>query len=350
MKKITASDFDFYLPEELIAQEPLKKRDASRLLLLDKESGKIKHEHFKNIDKYFKGDEILVRNNSKVVPARLFGIKESGAKIEILLNKKLKKSEEGLIWEVLAKPARRLHAKDKIIFKKDLLEATVLERRGETFLLNFKFKGIFEEVLNELGKLPLPKYIRKELKDKDRYQTIYAKSGESVAAPTAGLHFTDDIFKRLQAKGVKILDINLNVGLGTFAPVRDDNLKKHKMHSESFYIDPSVADEIRRGRDTGSKVVALGTTVVRALESAAKEDGTIQSGYQETDIFIKPGFNFKVVDALITNFHLPKSTLIMLVSAFASKDFVLNAYKEAVKEKYRFFSFGDAMFINNFKL
>ena len=340
---LNLKDFDFYLPQELIAQSPTKERDASRLLVLDKTSGKIKHEKFKNITDYFDGNELLVRNSSKVIPARLYGRKDSGAEIETLLLKRLG-SKETLRYEVMARPAKRLHKGNKIIFKEGLLEATVLDRVGEGFVLEFHFDGVFEEILNELGEMPLPKYVKKKLKDKSRYQTIYAKSGESAAAPTAGLHFTEDIFKKLESKGVEILDINLNVGLGTFAPVRDDDISKHKMHSESFDISKEVAEKINNAKKEKRAVVALGTTTVRALESAWDED-RLAWGSFETDIFISPGYNFKVVDKLITNFHLPKSTLLMLVSAFAGREKVLKAYNEAVKESYRFFSFGDAMFI-----
>ena len=339
------SDFDFELPKELIAQSPLKERDASKLLILNKKTGEVKHEQFRNISDYFKGDEVLVRNSTKVIPARLFGRKETGAVVEILLNRRLASEAGKVQFEVMARPARRIKQKDKIIFS-DSLNANVLERVGEVFVFQFEFSGIFEEVLNELGTVPLPKYIKKELKDFDRYQTVYAKEGESSAAPTAGLHFTDKVFNRLKDKGVQILDINLNVGLGTFAPVRDDNLEKHKMHKESLEISEDVANIINYAKKEGRKVVALGTTTTRALESAFI-DGKVLSGEFDTEIFIKPGFKFKVIDSLITNFHLPKSTLLMLVSAFAEKENILNAYKEAVSEKYRFFSFGDAMFIND---
>ncbi len=340
------SEFNFDLPEELIAQAPLKKRDESRLLVLNKQSGEIKHEKFKNIPNYFQGNEILVRNNSKVIPARLFGVKQNtGAKIELLLNKRQENQKGQVIYECLAKPLKRLNIRDRIFFH-ETLSALVLDKRNETVVVLFEFDGVFEEVLHKLGKVPLPKYIKRKLNNLDRYQTIYAKEGESAAAPTAGLHFTEEIFEELKSKGVQILDITLNVGLGTFAPVREENVEKHKMHSEEFKIEKRVADIINQAKQDKRKVIALGTTSLRALERAWDvKSGKLIHGKFETDIFIKPGYEFKVVDSLITNFHLPKSTLLMLVSALAGKEKILRAYKEAVKHKYRFFSFGDAMLI-----
>ncbi len=338
------SEFDYKLPEELIAQSPLKNRDASRLMLLDKRTGKIKHEEFKNIDKYFSGNETLVRNSTKVIPARIFGKKESGASVELLLIKRLNGGRGKLRYECLAKPARRLKNGVKIIFKEKTLEAEVISKKDDMLVVEFIYKGVFEEILSELGEMPLPKYIKEKLQDKERYQTIYAKSGSSSAAPTAGLHFTEEIFDELKAKGVEILDINLNVGLGTFAPVREENLEKHKMHTEVYSIEKEVAEKINKAKQEQRPVVALGTTTLRALESAWNND-QVMPGEFETDIFIKPGYKFKVIDSLITNFHLPKSTLLMLVSALAGKENILNAYNEAIKERYRFFSFGDAMFI-----
>ncbi len=339
------SDFDYHLPKKLIAQSPLKKRDASRLLVLDRKSGELKHEQFKNIDKYFNGNEVLVRNSTKVIPARLFGRKISGALIELLLVKRLSEGRGVLRYECLAKPARRLKIRDRIIFKEGILEAEVSDKNEGGIIVNFIYQGIFEEILNELGEMPLPKYIKEKLQDKERYQTIYAKEGNSSAAPTAGLHFSEEVFKKLQAKGVEILDINLDVGLGTFAPVREEDTSKHKMHSESYSITESVAKKINDAKKDRRPIVALGTTSLRALESAWTKKDKLRHGNFETDIFIKPGYEFKVVDSLITNFHLPKSTLIMLVSALAGRENILRAYNEAVKEKYRFFSFGDAMFI-----
>ncbi len=354
MSNYKLSDFDFYLPEELIAQEPKDARDTSRLLVLHKNNGQIEHDIFRNLDKHLDENFVIVRNNTKVVPARLFGQKTTGASVEFLLNKRIKKNTEkktdkfknSLLYEVAARPMRRLKVGDRVIFKKDILEAEVVERKEDVLIVEFQFNGVFEEVLNELGKVPLPKYIKKELKNLDKYQTIYAKEGESAAAPTAGLHFTEELFDKLKSKSIEILDINLNVGLGTFAPVRDENIEKHKMHSETFKIEKEVADKINDYKKMGKKILAIGTTTTRALESAfSEEENKLQYGEFETNIFIKPGYKFKVVDALITNFHLPKSTLIMLVSAFAGLENIKRAYKEAVKEKYKFFSFGDAMLI-----
>ena len=344
MKKWKLSDFDYYLPEELIAQEPLEKRDESRLLILDKKSGKIKHEVFKNLPEYLDDSFIIVRNSSKVVPARLFGRKESGAMVEVLLIEKLSSNLNKTIYKALGKPLRRLHIGQKVFFS-DILEAKVLSKKDEELTLEFTHEGAFEEILHKLGKMPLPKYIKKELKDPDRYQTIYAKTGESAAAPTAGLHFTEELFEKIKNKGVKVYDINLNVGLGTFAPVRTEDLSKHKMHEEKFWIEKEVAEQINKEKSKGKKVLAIGTTTLRALESASNEKGILNSGVFSTDLFITPGYKFKIVDALITNFHLPKSTLIMLVSAFAGYKNTMEAYKTAVQEKYRFFSFGDAMLI-----
>ncbi len=338
------SDFDYYLPEELIAQSPLEKRDASKLLVLDRKTGNIEHKNFSDIGQFFTGNEVLVRNNTRVLPARLFGTKDSGAAIELLLLKKLSMQDNSVIYEALAKPARRMKLGSCITFKKDVLTAKVLERRKETVLVKFYFSGIFEEVLSALGEVPLPKYIKSKLEDADRYQTIYAKQGASAAAPTAGLHFTENIFQSLQDKGVEILDINLDVGLGTFAPIRTEKLSEHQMHSETFNITKTVADKINTAKKTGRPIVALGTTTTRALESAW-QNGKLNHGDFETDIFIKPGYKFNVIDELITNFHLPKSTLLMLVSAFAGRKNILRAYNEAVKLRYRFFSFGDAMLI-----
>ena len=344
-KKISLEDFDYFLPKELIAQSPTKSRDTSRLLHLKKDSGSIKHLNFKDFPSLLKEGDVLIRNVSKVIPARLFGRKESGAKIEILLSERLSETENSILYKVIAKPAKRLKPGTKIIFKEALLSAQVVKREGELLILEFCFNGVFEEVLNKLGKIPLPKYIKQELKDKDRYQTIYAKEGHSVAAPTAGLHFTEKIIEQIKKKGVEILDIQLDVGLGTFAPIRDNDIEKHKMHKEKFRISKNVAEKINSAKNEERRIVAIGTTTLRALESAFIE-GELQGGDFETDIFIYPGFKFNLVDALLTNFHLPKSSLILLVSAFAGKDNILQAYNIAVKEKYRFFSFGDAMFID----
>ena len=344
MKSWKLSDFDFDLPEGLIAQEPLKKRDESRLLILDKNTGKIKHEKFKNLPEYLDDSFIIVRNATKVIPARLIGKKQSGGVVEILLIEKLSSSLNKTVYKTLGRPLRRLHKGQKIYFD-DSLCAKIIDKVGEELLLEFEHSGAFEEVLFKLGQMPLPKYIKKELKDPDRYQTIYAKTGESAAAPTAGLHFTDEVFKKLKSKGIKIYDINLNVGLGTFAPVRHEDLSKHKMHKEKFWIEKGTAEKINKAKKEGKKIFAIGTTTLRALESATDKKGNLRAGEFETELFITPGYKFKVVDALLTNFHLPKSTLLMLVSAFAGHKNTMRAYKEAVKEKYRFFSFGDAMFI-----
>ncbi len=340
------ADYDFYLPQELIAQSPSAKRDESRLMLLDARSGTVSHDTFDKLYQYLSPKTLLVRNNTKVIPARLFANKITGARIELLLIERLADTENRTVYEVLAKPARRLHIKDKLFFDTPFLMAEVIEKKSEKIILEFKSQGVFEDVLYKIGQIPLPKYIKKELYDKDRYQTIYAKSGESAAAPTAGLHFTDELFRKIKSKGIEIVDLNLNIGLGTFAPVRTDNLKEHKMHKESFSISKKAAEKINNAKENSYKILAIGTTTVRALESAwDNKANTLKYGDFETDIFIYPGYKFKVVDSLVTNFHLPKSTLLMLVSALAGRENILHAYNEAVKEKYRFFSFGDAMFI-----
>ncbi len=352
------SDFNFELPQELIAQEP-KDRGKSKLLVLCKETGNISHEKdFSQIVNFFKEGDVLVRNNTKVIPARLFGEKTTGVKTEVLLNRRIPSQEENiqskkfqnvLYYEVILDPGRRYRGEhERIIFKKDILEAEVVQRKEEIFTLRFEFNGVFEEVLQQLGEIPLPKYIKKELKDQDRYQTIYAKEGLSSAAPTAGLHFTHEIFEKLQEKGVQILDINLNIGLGTFAPIWHEDIQRHQMHTEDFFIEEKIAKEINRAKKEGRRIIALGTTSVRALESAT-ENGKLRSGHFETNIFIKPGFKFQIVDMLITNFHLPKSSLLMLVSAFAGREKILRAYRKAVKHRYHFFSFGDAMLIKKCK-
>ena len=341
-------DFDFELPEELIAQTPLLKRDDSRLLILDKNTGKIKHEKFSNIINYLDKNDVLVLNDTKVIPARLIGVKkETNAVIEVLLLN----DKGNNIWECLTKPAKRIKVGTIVSFGDDklLLECIKVEDDG---IREFKliYDGILMEILDELGSMPLPPYIHEKLKDKDRYQTVYAKNYGSAAAPTAGLHFTTDLLDNLQKKGVKILFITLHVGLGTFRPVKVDNVLEHKMHSEKYSMSKEVADTLNKAKEEGKRIISVGTTTTRTLETVYSKYNKFKECSGSTDIFIYPGYEFKAIDSLITNFHLPKSTLIMLVSALAGKDNILNAYKEAVNEKYRFFSFGDSMFITDKKL
>ena len=340
-------DFDFELPEELIAQTPLLKRDDSRLLILDKNTGKIKHEKFSNIINYLDENDVLVLNDTKVIPARLIGVKkETNAVIEVLLLN----DKGNNIWECLTKPAKRIKVGTIVSFGDDklLLECIKVEDDG---IREFKliYDGILMEILDELGSMPLPPYIHEKLKDKDRYQTVYAKNYGSAAAPTAGLHFTTDLLDNLQKKGVKILFITLHVGLGTFRPVKVDNVLEHKMHSEKYSMSKEVADTLNKAKEEGKRIISVGTTTTRTLETVYSKYNKFKECSGSTDIFIYPGYEFKAIDSLITNFHLPKSTLIMLVSALAGKDNILNAYKEAVNEKYRFFSFGDSMFITDKK-
>ena len=336
-------DFDFYLPEELIAQDPLEDRSSSRLLVLDKETGEIEHKIFKDIIDYLNPGDCLVVNNTKVIPARLIGEREgTGAHIEVLLLKR----RENDIWEVLVKPGKKAKPGTIINFGGDKLQAEVLEVVDDgNRLIQFRYKGIFEEILDELGQMPLPPYITHKLQDKNRYQTVYAKYEGSAAAPTAGLHFTEELLEKIKEKGVTIASVTLHVGLGTFRPVKVENILEHHMHSEHFQIEESEAKKINDARKNGGRIIAVGTTSTRTLESAALEDGTIPATSGDTSIFIYPGYKFKAIDCLITNFHLPESTLVMLVSALAGRDNILNAYKVAVDERYRFFSFGDAMFI-----
>ena len=340
---MNVTDFDFYLPEELIAQDPLEDRTASRLLMLDKVTGEIRHDVFRNIiDELHEGD-CLVLNNTKVIPARLYGIrKETGATVEVLLLKR----RENDIWEVLTRPGKKTRPGTELSFGDGLLTATVLDVVEEgNRLIQFHYEGIFEELLDQLGQMPLPPYITHELKDKNRYQTVYAKYEGSAAAPTAGLHFTKELLAAIEAKGVKIAQVTLHVGLGTFRPVKVDVVEEHHMHSEFYVVEPDQAAIINATKAAGGRVIAVGTTSSRTLESATDANGILQAGSGNTEIFIYPGYQFKIVDALITNFHLPQSTLIMLVSALAGRDHVMAAYEEAVKERYRFFSFGDACFI-----
>ncbi len=343
MKELWKKDFYFDLPPELIAQDPLKERSSSRLLVLDKKTGVIEHRVFTDIIEYLHEGDCLVLNNTKVIPARLMGVKaETGASIEVLL---LKRREKDL-WETLVKPGKKARKGAVISFGDGLLTGTVLDVVDEgNRLIQFQYEGIFEEVLDQLGEMPLPPYITHKLSDKNRYQTVYAKYEGSAAAPTAGLHFTEDLLKKVQEKGVKIAYVTLHVGLGTFRPVKEENLLNHHMHSEFYQVTQEAADMINGTKQAGGSVICVGTTSCRTVESAAKEDGKVRAGSGDTEIFIYPGYSFKVLDNLITNFHLPESTLIMLVSALAGREKVLDAYKEAVQEQYRFFSFGDAMLI-----
>ncbi len=341
MKK---SDFYYDLPEELIAQDPLRDRSASRLLCLDRDRGYIRHETFSDITKHLYSGDCLVINDSKVLPARLYGSrKDTGALIEILLLKRMTDD----IWECLVRPGKKCRPGALLSFGNGALEGEIIQITDEgNRLIKFDYTGIFEEILDALGEMPLPPYITHKLKDKSRYQTVYAKEPGSAAAPTAGLHFTDDILKEIADKGVKIARVTLHVGLGTFRPVKAENVKDHHMHAEFYTIEEEQAEIINNAKANGGRVICVGTTSTRTLESAASDSGIIKSGSGWTDIFIYPGYKFKAVDALITNFHLPESTLIMLVSAFAGKENVLNAYREAVEKRYRFFSFGDCMFIS----
>ena len=337
------TEFDYELPEELIAQTPIKKRDESRLMVLNRKEQTIEHKIFKDIIEYLKPGDVLVRNNTKVIPARLYGRKETGAKVEFLLLNNI----EGDIWESIVRPGNKLHVGAKVIFGDGILEAKILEvMPGGTRKVEFKYDGIFNEILDKIGLMPLPPYIHESLKEKDRYQTVYAKYDGSAAAPTAGLHFTPELLEKIQEKGVEIANVTLHVGIGTFRPVKEDTVEEHKMHSEHFYIKQEDVDKINKAKQEGRRVIAVGTTSCRVLESIADEEtGMVKPIEDDTEIFIYPGYKFKCIDGLITNFHLPQSTLLMLVSALAGKHFIMKAYKEAVKEKYRFFSFGDAMFI-----
>lgn len=337
------SEFNYELPEELIAQTPLEKRDESRLMVLNRKEQTIEHKTFKDIIDYLKPGDVLVRNNTKVIPARLYGKKETGANVEFLLLN----NQEGDIWECIVRPGNKLHVGTKVIFGEGLLTAEVLEiLPGGTRKVKFYYNGIFNEILDQIGLMPLPPYIHESLKEKDRYQTVYAKYEGSAAAPTAGLHFTPELLKRLEEKGVIIANVTLHVGIGTFRPVKEDTVEKHEMHSEHFYIKQEDVEKINKAKQEGRRVIAVGTTSCRVLESVADEKtGMVKQIEDDTEIFIYPGYKFKCIDGLITNFHLPQSTLLMLVSALAGKEYIMNAYNEAVKEKYRFFSFGDAMFI-----
>lgn len=336
-------DFYYELPQELIAQDPLEDRSSSRLLVLGKQDGSIRHDVFRNITQYLNAGDCLVINNTKVIPARLFGEREgTGATIEILLLKR----KENDIWETLVKPGKKAKPGTRIIFGGGLLTGEVVDVVEDgNRLIQFSYEGIFEEILDQLGQMPLPPYITHTLQDKNRYQTVYAKYDGSAAAPTAGLHFTPELLDEIRAMGVKIAEVTLHVGLGTFRPVKVENVQDHHMHSEFYEVTEEAARLINETKQAGGRVIAVGTTSCRTLESAAAEDGSLSAKSGWTDIFIYPGYTFKVIDALITNFHLPESTLVMLVSALAGRDHIMNAYANAVRERYRFFSFGDAMFI-----
>lgn len=341
---MNTADFDFHLPEELIAQTPLEKRDSSRLLIVDRETGQFSDQHFDNIIDQLEPGDALVMNNTRVLPARLYGTKpETGGHVELLLLK----NTQGDSWEVLAKPAKRLRVGTRVSFGDGRLTATVteeLEHGGR--IVRFDYQGIFLEVLESLGEMPLPPYIHEKLEDRERYQTVYAKENGSAAAPTAGLHFTEELLDKIAAKGVKLVYLTLHVGLGTFRPVSVDNLEEHEMHSEFYSLSEEAAETLRQVKASGHRIVAVGTTSIRTLETiGSKFEGQIQADSGWTNIFIKPGYQWKIVDAFSTNFHLPKSTLVMLVSAFAGRQLTLEAYEHAITERYRFFSFGDAMFI-----
>ncbi|MCI5501188.1 MAG: tRNA preQ1(34) S-adenosylmethionine ribosyltransferase-isomerase QueA [Lachnospiraceae bacterium] len=339
------SDFDYELPEELIAQDPLEDRTSSRLLVLDKNTGERKHTIFHEIIDYLNPGDCLVINNTKVIPARLIGEREeTGGKVEVLLLKR----KENNIWETLVKPGKKARPGTRLVFGGGLLRAEVKEVVDEgNRLIQFEYEGIFEEILDKLGQMPLPPYITHELKDKNRYQTVYAKYEGSAAAPTAGLHFTEELLEKIEKKGVKIARVTLHVGLGTFRPVKVDDVTKHHMHTEFYQVTEEAADIINSTKRDGGRIICVGTTSCRTIESASDDLGVVHAGEGDTDIFIYPGYKFKVLDCLITNFHLPESTLLMLVSALAGKDNIMAAYKEAVDMRYRFFSFGDAMFITD---
>ena len=336
-------EFDYELPEELIAQVPISKRDESRLMVLNRENKTIEHKTFKDIIDFLKPGDCLVRNNTKVIPARLYGKKETGANVEFVLLKQL----EGDIWESIVRPGNKLKPGSNVEFGDGLLKATILDiMEGGTRKVKFEYEGIFNEILDKIGLMPLPPYIHESLKEKERYQTVYAKYNGSAAAPTAGLHFTPELLQQIEQKGIKIANVTLHVGIGTFRSVKEENIEDHQMHTEHFYIKKEDADKINDTKKAGGRVIAVGTTSCRVLETIASEEtGLVEATEGDTGIYIYPGYKFKCIDGLITNFHLPKSTLLMLVSALAGREFVLNAYSEAVKEKYRFFSFGDAMFI-----
>ena len=339
---MNVSDFYYDLPEELIAQTPIEKRDESRLMVLNRDKQTIEHKTFKDIIDYLEPGDCLVRNNTKVIPARLYGKKATGAKIEFLLLNRI----EGDIWECIVRPGHKLKPGTEVEFGEGILRGTVLDiMPGGTRKVEFKYEGIFNEILDQIGLMPLPPYIHESLKDKDRYQTVYAKYDGSAAAPTAGLHFTPELFEKIKAKGIEVANVTLHVGIGTFRPVKVENVEEHHMHSEHFYIKQEDVDKINTAKKNGKRVIAVGTTSCRVLETIADENGMVKATEGDTQIFIYPGYKYKCLDGLVTNFHLPESTLIMLVSALAGRDYIMKAYNEAVKERYRFFSFGDAMLI-----
>ena len=337
------SDFYYDLPKELIAQDPLEDRSSSRLLVLHRKSGRVEHRVFTDIVEYLKPGDCLVRNNTKVIPARLYGTRvDTGATIELLLLKRM----ENDVWETLVKPGKKARQGVVISFGDGILTGEIIDVKEDgNRLIQFRYEGIFEEILDQLGQMPLPPYITHTLKDKNRYQTVYAKYEGSAAAPTAGLHFTEELFQKLEEKGVLVANVTLHVGLGTFRPVKVDDVSKHHMHTEFYQVTKEEADRINKAKQAGGRIVCVGTTSCRTIESAADENGVLKPGQGDTDIFIHPGYSFKMMDVLITNFHLPESTLLMLVSALAGKEQVMRVYEEAVRERYRFFSFGDAMII-----
>ena len=337
------SDFYYDLPKELIAQDPLEDRSSSRLLVLHRKSGRVEHRVFTDIVEYLKPGDCLVRNNTKVIPARLYGTRlDTGATIELLLLKRM----ENDVWETLVKPGKKARQGAVISFGDGILTGEIIDVKEDgNRLIQFRYEGIFEEILDQLGQMPLPPYITHTLKDKNRYQTVYAKYEGSAAAPTAGLHFTEELFQKLEEKGVLVANVTLHVGLGTFRPVKVDDVSKHHMHTEFYQVTKEEADKINKAKQAGGRIVCVGTTSCRTIESAADENGVLKPGQGDTDIFIYPGYSFKMMDVLITNFHLPESTLLMLVSALAGKEQVMRVYEEAVRERYRFFSFGDAMII-----
>ncbi len=337
------SDFNYELPKELIAQHPYDKRDEARLMVLDKKKQSIEHKVFKDVVDYLSPGDCLVINNTKVIPARLYGKKDTGANVEFLLLKRI----ENDTWEAMVRPGNKLKVGSKVIFGNGILKATILEvLDGGNRKVQFEYEGIFNEILDKVGLMPLPPYITEATKeDNKKYQTVYAKYDGSAAAPTAGLHFTEELLEKIKAKGIEVATVTLHVGIGTFRPVKVENVEEHEMHSEHYYIKKEEAEKVNKAKKTGHKVIAVGTTSCRVLESVSDENGMIKEIEDDTSIFIYPGYKFKCIDSLITNFHLPESTLIMLVSSLAGREFILKAYNEAVKEKYKFFSFGDAMLI-----
>ena len=337
------SDFNYDLPKELIAQTPIEKRDEARLMVLHRSNQTIEHKIFKDILDYLKPGDCLVRNNTKVIPARLYGVKEvTGANVEFLLLNRI----EGDTWEVMVRPGKKLMPGARVDFGDGLLKAEIVDKmEGGNRKVKFEYDGIFNEILDQIGLMPLPPYIKEKLEKKEMYQTVYAKYEGSAAAPTAGLHFTEELLEQIKAKGVEIANVTLHVGIGTFRPVKEENIEDHDMHTEHYYIKEEDAEKINKARKNGGRIIAVGTTSCRVLESVADEDGFVKAIEGDTNIYIYPGYKFKCIDGLITNFHLPESTLVMLVSALAGREFVLDSYKKAVEEKYRFFSFGDAMFI-----